>query len=221
MSDPISRSERATVRRVSKRGAYDRDTIHQILDAGVVCHVGFVDGGQPYVIPMAYARQGDRLLLHGSVLSRLMRTLAGGVPVCATVTHLDALVLARSWFHHSMNYRSVVVLGTARAITDDDEKMAALAALVEHLVPGRAAGSRAPTDKELAATDVLALPIDEASAKIRSGPPSDPAEDLALDVWAGVVPLVLEAGEPIPSPDLRPGIPVPDHAHRSGRPGDC
>lgn len=212
-------SDRTTVRRVKERGVYDRDAIHRILDQGLVCHVGFTgDDGQPYVVPMAYARQGDRLLLHGSVLSRLMRSLADGVAVCVTVTLLDGLVLARSWFHHSMNYRSVMVLGTARPIDDPAERAAAMEALVEHLVPGRAAASRAPNAKESAATELLALALDEASAKVRSGPPSDPASDLGLDVWAGVVPLGLAVGEPQPSPDLEPGRELPEHVRRWRRP---
>lgn len=211
-------SERTRVRRASERGAYDRETIDRILDEGLVCHVGLAgEDGQPYVLPMAYARDGDRLLLHGSVISRLMQRAADGVPMCATVTLLDGMVLARSTFHHSMNYRSVVVLGTAVPIRDREEKLAALDRLVEHLVPGRSADARGPSEKELAATEILALPLDEASAKIRTGPPSDPKSDLDLDVWAGTVPLRLVPGAPETSPDGKPELPVPTYATRYRR----
>lgn len=208
-------SERTRVRRAAERGAYDRETVLAILDEGLVAHVGFTgEDGQPYVIPMSYARDGDRLLLHGSVISRLMQRTAEGVPVCVTVTLLDGLVLARSPFHHSMNYRSVVVLGRATAIRDPAERVAALDALVEHIVPGRTAEVRGSTDKELAATEIVAVPLDEASAKIRTGPPRDPKSDLDLDVWAGVIPLRLTAGAPETSPDCKPGLPVPASATR-------
>lgn len=203
-------SERTRVRRAAERGAYDRETLLAILDEGLVAHVGFTgEDGQPYVIPMGYARDGERLLLHGSTLSRLMQRAAEGVPVCVTVTLLDGLVLARSVFHHSMNYRSVVVLGRAVPIRDRAEKLAALEALVEHLTPGRSAEARGPSEKELAATEIVAVPLDEASAKIRTGPPKDPKGDLDLDVWAGVVPLRTVAGAPETSPDGKPGLPVP------------
>jgi uncharacterized protein len=214
------KTPRTSVRRLKERGAYDRETIYRILDEGLVAHAGFAVDGRPFVIPMAYARQGDRLILHGSVASRLLATLAQGVETCVTVTLLDGLVLARSVFHHSMNYRSVVVLGVATPIRDPEEKMAALEALTEHLVPGRWAEARRPSKKEFAATEVLALPIDEASAKVRSGPPGDAKADLGLPVWAGVIPFAPTApGAPVPAPDLKPGIPVPGSVtgYRRGR----
>ncbi len=206
------------MRRLKERGSYERLEIFRILDEGLVCHVGFTVEGQPYVIPTAYARDGDRLILHGSVASRMLRELAGGVPVCVTVTLLDGLVLARSVFHHSMNYRSVVVLGRARPLRQREEKRAALEALVEHLVPGRSAEARAPSEQELEATEVLELPLEEASAKIRRGPPKDDARDLELAVWAGVVPLTQEPSPPEPAPDLREGLEVPAYASRYRRP---
>jgi hypothetical protein len=202
---------RTTVRRLPDRARYDRDTVHAILDEGLVCHVGFVDEGQPFVIPSSYARVGDRLVLHGSAASRMVKALAGGAPACVTVTLLDGLVLARSGFHHSMNFRSVVVLGRAAEITDPGEKRLALDAIVDHVAPGRAASVRPPSEGELRATRVVWLPLDEASAKVRTGPPKDDETDLALDVWAGELPLRLEAQEPVPDPQLGPGIaPPPD-----------
>ena len=212
-------SERTRVRRIAERGAYDRESLYRVLDEGLVGHVGFTgEDGQPYVIPMAYARQGDRLLLHGSVLSRLLRQVADGVPVCVTVTLLDGLVLARSVFHHSMNYRSAVVLGRAVPIRGRAEKLAALEALVEHLAPGRSAEARGPSEKELAATEIVAVPLDEASVKLRTGPPKDARGDLGLDVWAGVVPLRVTAGAPETAPDCKPGLPVSRSARwRRGR----
>ena len=191
-------SPRAQVRRLPDRGAYDRPTIHAILDEGLVCHVGFVSEGQPFVIPMSYGREGERLLLHGSAASRLMRGLEAGWPVCLTVTLLDGLVLARSAFHHSMNFRSVVLFGRARPVDDPAGKTAALRVISEHVVPGRWDAVRPPNARELAATTVLEVPIDEASAKIRTGPPKDDPEDLSLPVWAGVLPLELIPGEPVP-----------------------
>jgi hypothetical protein len=185
-------AERTRVKRLPERGHYDRETIDAILDEGLVCHVGFAVDGEPYVIPMLYARAGDVVYLHGSSASRTLRGLSAGVPVCVTVTLLDGLVLAKSVFHHSMNYRSVVLFGTARPL-DGDEKRQALHALVEQLAPGRWDEAREPTATELKATSILALPIDEASAKIRSGPPKDEPEDEDLPVWAGVVPVHLAA----------------------------
>ena len=176
-----------------------------------MCHVGFVHDGQPYVIPTLHARLGDTLYLHGSPASRMLRTLAEGVPVCVTVTLLDGLVLARSVYHTSANYRSVVVLGVARLVDDEDEKRRALEALAEHLVPGRWADARQPNAKELKGTGVLALPLDEASAKMRTGPPGDDEEDLALDVWAGVIPLRAAAGTPVAEPRLRVGLEPPGY----------
>lgn len=199
-------SPRATVKRLPDRARYDAATVHAILDEGLVCHVGFVDDGQPFVIPATYARDGERVLLHGSAASRMIRALAAGAPTCVTVTHLDGLVLARSGFHHSMNYRSVVVLGRATEITDPDAKRRALDAIVDHVVPGRSAEVRAATEAELRGTRVVALRLDEASAKVRTGPPKDDAEDLALDCWAGELPLRLAPQPPVPDPALRPGV---------------
>ena len=190
-------TERTRVQRLPARAAYERPVIEAILDEALFCHVGFVVDGQPYVIPAVHARVGGDLFLHGSAASRMLRTLAGGVPVCVTATLLDGLVLARSAFHHSLNYRSVVILGTATELADDD-KAAALQALVEHVVPGRSTDVRPPSAVELRATRVLRVPLAEASAKIRTGPPLDDAEDLARPCWAGEVPLRLVAGAAIP-----------------------
>jgi len=212
-------SPRTAVRRLPERGAYDRATIDAILDEGLVCHVGFVAEGQPFVIPTAYARIGDRLYLHGSSGGRMLRALAGGAPLCATVTILDGLVLARSAFHHSVNYRSVVVLGVALPVADAEERLAALRAVVEHVVPGRWRDARRPSAKELAQTLVVSLPIDEASAKLRSGPPRDDAEDLALPVWAGEIPLRLAPGTPVADPSLPAELEPPAYALRYARPG--
>ena len=205
----IQPTERTRVRRRPQRGSYDRALIHAILDEGMVCHVGFAAGGQPVVLPMAYARLGERLYLHGALSNRMLRTLRDGAPVCLTVTLLDGLVLARSAFHQSLNYRSVVVRGTAVEVTDEAEKSAALEALTEHLAPGRLAAIRAPSPEEMRATTVLMLPVQEASAKVRSGPPIDDEEDMNRPCWAGVVPLRLEPGEPVPDPQLPAGIPGP------------
>ena len=193
---------RTRVNRLPKRGDYSRETIYGILDAAFLCHVGFVVEGQPYVIPTGYGRAGDTLYLHGSAASRMLRTLASGLDVCVTVTLLDGIVLARSAFHHSMNYRSVVMLGRATPVEDEAEKTEALRVISEQIVPGRWEHVRKPSEKELKATAVLALSITEASAKIRTGPPVDEEEDYALDVWAGVLPLSLRAGEPVPDPRL-------------------
>ncbi len=209
-------TRRSTVRRLPERGRYDRDTIDAILDEGLVCHVGLVDEGQPFVIPAVYARLGDRVVVHGSAASRLINVLASGAPACLTVTLLDGLVLARSGFHHSMNYRSVVVLGEAQEITDPEEKRRALDAIVEHVVPGRTAEVRPPSQKELRATRVVALGLDEASAKLRTGPPKDDAEDLALACWAGELPLRLVALDLVPDPQLRPGL-LPEASVRGWR----
>jgi nitroimidazol reductase NimA-like FMN-containing flavoprotein (pyridoxamine 5'-phosphate oxidase superfamily) len=211
-------SSRSTVRRLPDRARYDRATVDAILDEGLVCHVGFVDGGQPFVIPSAYARLGDRLVIHGSAASRMVKALAAGTPACVTVTLLDGLVLARSGFHHSMNYRSVVVLGRAAEIVDPGGKRAALDAIVEHVAPGRAASVRPPSDEELRATRVVALSLDEASAKVRTGPPKDDAEDYALEVWAGELPLRLAALAPVPDPHPGPAVPTPAHVTGWRRP---
>jgi nitroimidazol reductase NimA-like FMN-containing flavoprotein (pyridoxamine 5'-phosphate oxidase superfamily) len=203
---------------VLKRGAYDRATIDAILDEALVAHVGFVQDGQPFVIPTLHARVDDAVYIHLSTASRLVRTLSQGVPCCLTVTLLDGLVLARAAFLHSANYRSVVVLGRARVVESDAERLRAIEAFAEQLIRGRWESVRKPTRQELKATQVLALPLDEASAKIRSGPPLDEDDDLGLDAWAGEIPLSLEAHPPKPDPRLKDGIAVPEHvAH--WRPG--
>jgi uncharacterized protein len=209
-------TERTRVRRLPERASYDPAVVHAILDEGFVCHVGFALDGQPYVIPTGYARAGETLYLHGSSGSRL--GLRPGLAVCVTVTLLDGLVLARSAFHHSMNYRSVTVLGRTRAVTDPAEKEAALRAFVEHVVPGRSDAVRGGDRKELAATAVLALPLAEVSAKVRVGPPKDDEEDYALPTWAGVLPLALTPGRPEPDPLLDPALPVPAHVAGWRRP---
>lgn len=203
------RSPRTAVRRHPERGRYDRETVDAILDQGLICHVGFAVDGQPYAIPTIHARLGDMLYLHGSPVTRLMRTLGSGVPACVTVTLLDGLVLARSVYESSMNYRSAVVLGTAREVTDRDEKLRGLEAIVEHVARGRWADARQPSEGELKATAVLALPLAECSAKVRSGPPADQPADVGLRIWAGVVPLALAAAAAEPAPDLPPGLALP------------
>lgn len=208
MNQMIKETERTSLNRLKKRGAFDRETIYGILDQDVICQVGFVEEGSPVVIPMLYGRMGDSLILHGSTQSRVMNVLAAGAEICLTVTLLDGLVLARSAFHHSMNYRSVVAFGRAAAINDETQKSKALVALMEHLLPGRMAQVRAPSDQEMIATMVLSFPIDEASAKIRCGPPKDAKSDLSLGSWAGVVPLVTMALDPQPCPELDPSIPL-------------
>lgn len=211
---------RTTVKRLPKRGDYDRATVHQILDEGLVCHVGFAVDGNPFVIPTAYGRVEDRLYIHGSPASRLLRTLESGIEVCVTVTLLDGLVLARSAFHHSMNYRSVVVFGTASLVAEPEEKLEALRAFTEHVVAGRWSEVRAPSRSELAGTLVLALPLDEASAKVRTGPPVDDEADYALPVWAGEIPLRLSAAAPLSDPRSPAELAPPDYAltyTRSGR----
>lgn len=210
-------SPRTRVVREPQRGVYDRPTADKILDQGFICHVGFVQDGQPFVIPTAYGRSGDNLYVHGSAASRMLRRLDEGVPMCVTVTLLDGLVLARSIFNHSMNYRSVVVLGTATAVTDREEKLAALQAIAEHILRGRWADSRQPTDQELKATLVLRLPIQEFSAKIRTGPPIDDEEDYSFPTWAGVVPLEMVAHAPIRDERCDPALPVPAYAREWSR----
>ncbi len=206
---PLTTTDRTRVRRAPARASDDRAEAYAILDEGRVAHVGFVSEGAPVVIPMAYGRDRDRLLLHAARASRLARTLAAGAPVCVTVTLLDGMVLARSAFHHSMNYRSVAVVGTAVPIAGEAERRAALDVLVDHLVPGRSAEARRANRAELRQTEVLALPIDEASVKRRTGGPVDDPEDLGLAVWAGVVPLTCVAGVAQPADDLVPGLPAP------------
>jgi nitroimidazol reductase NimA-like FMN-containing flavoprotein (pyridoxamine 5'-phosphate oxidase superfamily) len=199
------------LKRLPKRGSFDRETIYKILDEAFVCHVGFVVENQPFVIPTAYGRDGDNLLIHGSAASRMMRNLTGGIDVCVTVTLIDGLVLARSAFHHSINYRSVVIFGKAEMITDENEKNEALKIFTEHLIKGRWNDVRPPTAIELKATTVLRLPITETSAKIRTGNPVDDEEDLSLNCWAGVLPLKLSAESPVNDALLRPEIKPPDY----------
>ena len=202
-------SERTRVRRLPERGVYDRGTIDAILDEALICHLAYVQDGEPRVIPTIHARVGDTLYVHGSNASRTLRLAKGGAPVAAEVTLLDGLVLARSAFHHSMNYRSVVVYGRAREVTDPAEKFEAQRALVEHVVRGRADDARLPNDRELNQTTILAIPLEEASAKVRTGPPKDEEEDLELPVWAGILPLTMVPGEPEPDPLLPSGIDPP------------
>ena len=205
-------SERTRVERLPQRGAYECETIYKILDEGFVCHVGFSVDGQPYVIPTMYARVGDAIYFHGSAASRMLRNLSEGLAVCVTVTLADGFVLARSAFHHSMNYRSVVALGKATLIDAPEEKLKALHAFTEKVLPGRWQDVRQPSEQELKATSILRLPLTEASAKIRVGPPKDDESDLALSVWAGVIPLRLAAGAPIPDEHCDPMIPAPNYA---------
>ena len=216
--DSFAPTERTTLKRLPKRGEYERESVYGILDEGFVCHVGFVVEGQPFVIPTAYGRVGDTLYLHGSQVSRMLRTLREGVDVCVTVTLVDGLVMARSAFHHSINYRSVVVFGRASAVEDAAGKVAALRAFTEHVAPGRWDEVRQPTEGEVKATMVLALALTEASAKVRTGPPVDDEEDYELPVWAGVLPLRVVAGEPVNDPRLPRGIEPPPHVTNYGRP---
>lgn len=204
-------TDRTKVKRLPARGAYDRETIYSILDDAFICHVGYVIDGQPYVIPTGYARIGDDLYIHGSSASRMLRKLAQGVDVCVTVTLVDGLVLARSAFHHSINYRSAVILGRAVLVEDDDEKNRALEAFTEHIIPGRWPEIRWPNELELKATSVLKLPIEEASAKVRTGDPKDDEEDYAMEIWAGVLPLQVVPGEPVADTRLEHDVPVPAH----------
>jgi nitroimidazol reductase NimA-like FMN-containing flavoprotein (pyridoxamine 5'-phosphate oxidase superfamily) len=208
---------RTRVVREADRGVYDRETIYRILDEGFICHVGFVVDGQPFVIPTSYGRSGDTLYIHGSAASRMLRNLEKGIPVCITVTLLDGLVLARSIFNHSMNYRSVVVLGTATLVEDSAEKLEALRRLSEHILPGRWADSRQPNERELKATFALRVPITEFSAKVRQGPPIDDEEDYAFPTWAGVIPLATVARPPIPDARGAAGIGVPSYASAYSR----
>jgi len=218
MSDIVlEQTERTQVHRLPERANYDRATINAILDEALICHVGFVVEGQPVVIPTIHARLDDHLYFHGSPAAGMLRTLRTGVDACVTVTLLDGLVLARSAFHHSMNYRSVVVFGKAEEVTDRDEKMRVLTALVEHVCRGRSADARGPNETEFKKTLVLRLPIAEASAKIRKGPPGDEPEDYALPIWAGILPLALTPGAPVPDNES----PVPDYVLRYTRPPQC
>jgi len=214
----FAKTKRTTLKRLPKRAEYDREAVHRILDEGFICHVGFVAEGQPFVIPTGYARVGDTLFIHGSQASRMLRAVGQGVDVCLTVTLVDGLVLARSAFHHSMNYRSVVVLGRATVVSDGAEKLSALRALSEHMIPGRWDEVRGPSQVEMRATVVLSLPLAEVSAKVRTGPPLDDEEDYDLGVWAGVIPLRLVAEEPIADPVLSSAVHVPGYARDYKRP---
>jgi nitroimidazol reductase NimA-like FMN-containing flavoprotein (pyridoxamine 5'-phosphate oxidase superfamily) len=213
-------SDRTRVHRHPERGAYDRATIDAILDEALICHLAWVTpDGEPRVIPTIHVRIDDTLYVHGSQASRTLRALRAGANVCIETTIVDGLVLARSTPKHSMNYRSVVVFGAPREVTDREEMHVAQRALTEHVVPGRTADARAPNDQEYKETAIFALPLDEASAKVRTGPPLDPDEDLALDVWAGVIPIRVVAGKPEPAADLTTNIDPPDYATRYRRPG--
>lgn len=207
----IEPTGRTRVRRHPERAAYDRELIHSILDEALICHVAYVAGGEPRVIPTVHARIGDVLYLHGSRASRTIHALTSGLEVCVTATIVDALVLARSAFAHSMNYRSVIVYGSAEEVTDREEQHAAARALADHVAPGRGADARAPNDVEMSQTSLLSLAIEEASAKIRTGPPVDDPEDHDLPVWAGVLPLVVSAGDPEAAADLPEGTRTPDY----------
>jgi len=210
--DTFPPTGRTALHRLPRRGVYDKAQVYAILDEGFVCHAGFVIDGQPYVIPTGYARSGDEIFLHGSAASRMLGALGDGLDVCVTVTLVDGFVLSRSAFHHSINYRSVVMLGRARVLADPAEKMAALRCFTNHILPGRWDEVRPPSDQELKATMVLALPLEEVSAKVRSGPPVEDESDIARPAWAGVVPLHGQLGEPVPMDDLAPGVPPIDRS---------
>jgi uncharacterized protein len=199
-------TQRTKVRRLSKRAVYDKAQVHAILDEGFLCHVGFTRDGQPFVIPTLYARSGESLYIHGSGASRMLKALAQGVDICLTVTLVDGYVLARSAFHHSMNYRSVTVLGRARLVTEPAEKMEALRIITDHIVPGRWDEVRGPNELEMKQTVVLALPLEEVAAKVRMGPPADDEEDYALPIWAGVVPIHTQLGDPVEDGRVLPGV---------------
>lgn len=217
MSETQMPTARTRVVREADRGVYDRETVYQILDAGFLCHVGFAVEGQPFVIPTSYGREDSNLYIHGSAASRMLRQMKEGVAVCVTVTLLDGLVLARSIFNHSMNYRSVVILGKATLVDDPQEKLVALRVLSEHIIPGRWDDVRQPNDKELKATSVLRVPIEEFSAKVRTGPPIDDEEDYSFPTWAGVVPLRMEAGEPIADAKLDAAREIPSYLRTDSR----
>ncbi len=210
---------RTRVVREPDRAVYDREAVCRILDEGFLCHVGFVADGQPFVIPTSYGRKGASLYIHGSAASRMLRHMREGVPVCITVTLVDGLVLARSVFNHSMNYRSVVILGKAALVEDPEEKLAALRTLSEHILPGRWDEARQPNERELKATSVLRVPIEEFSAKVRTGPPVDDAEDYSFPTWAGVIPLEMKAGAPIDDPHHKPQRTVPEYVKSYSRKG--
>lgn len=208
-----------TLKRLPQRGSYERESVYAILDEAFICHVGFVVDEQPFVVPTGFARVGDQLFIHGSAASRMLRTLSGAVPVCVTVTLVDGLVLARSAFHHSINYRSVVIFGQAALVEDPEQKRRALEAFTEHVIPGRWPEVREPNEQELKATSVLALPLTEASAKIRTGGPKDDEEDYALPVWAGVLPLLTVTGAPQADAETPAATPVPAYVLRYDRKG--
>ena len=215
----LSESTRTTLRRKRERGAHDRTTVEAILDEGLVCHVGFAEDGSVFVQPTMYARIGDALYLHGAPANRMLRALAAGGPACVTVTLLDGLVLARSAFHHSMNYRSVMLFGTAERVEDDEAKRAAMTALLEHVAAGRSGDTRPPSARELRATLVLRFPIEEGSAKVRAGGPIEEPEDLGLPVWAGQIPLSLAAGVAVPDSGLADGVQPPSYVRSYPRRG--
>jgi uncharacterized protein len=210
-------TERTILKRLPRRGVYDRELVYRILDEGFICHVGFAVNCRPFVIPTGYARVNDQLFIHGSQASRMLRTLADGIDVCVTVTLLDGLVLARSAFNHSMNYRSVVIFGRTAVVEDREERLTALHAFSEHVIPGRWNEVREPTEQELKATTVLSLTLEEVSAKVRTGPPVDDEEDYELPVWAGVIPLRLVAGQPVPDPRLSEAIETPQSVRKYKR----
>ena len=207
----FTKSNKTRINRLPKRGHYDRQTIYRILDEALICHVGFVESGQPYVIPINFARVDDTIVLHGAKASRLLKHIEAGHPICVEATIVDGLVLARSVFHHSVNYRSVVLFGTGRCVDDEQEKLAALEAVTEHLIPGRWQEARLPNRKELDATRVVSIKIDEASAKVRVGPPADDEEDYGLPVWAGLLPLQETPFAPIRDELQSDNIPLPDY----------
>lgn len=207
-------TKRTELHRIPNRGSRDWETINQILDAGFLAHVGFCVDGQPFIIPTLYGRDGEKLYLHGSAVSRMLRELETGIPTCVTVTLVDGLVLARSAFHHSMNYRSVVAFGSARKIADPGQKVESLRIISEHIIPGRWADVRKPSEKELKATTVLEFSISEASSKVRSGPPLDDENDYDLPVWAGILPLAITSRPPVPDDRLIKGVTLPDYVRR-------
>ena len=217
MSEPYTPTARTRVVREALRAVYDRDTAYRILDEGFICHVGFVVDDQPFVIPTAYGRKGDSLYIHGSAASRMLKKMKEAAPVCVTITLLDGLVLARSIFNQSMNYRSVVILGKATLVEDPEEKLEALRLLSEHIIPGRWNDVRQPNERELKATSVLRIPIEEFSAKVRTGPPIDDEEDYSFPTWAGVVPLEVKGGEPVDGERLLSGQTVPEYARNYSR----
>jgi uncharacterized protein len=211
------KTDRNRIKRLPKRGYYDRETIYKILDEALICHVGFAENNQPYIIPINFARIGDTIVLHGAKASRLLKHIEAGHPVCVEVTLVDGLVLARSVFHHSVNFRSVVLFGTGRLVEDDQEKMAALEAITEHLIPGRWSEARLPNRKEMNATSVVSINIEQASAKVRSGPPGDEEEDYALPIWAGVLPMQEMPLSPVRDELMKQDISVPKYIAKYSR----